>query len=146
MADLTETTLSQSLGPDDRIVTLASVTGVAKDDVLYLDGEAMRCVAAPSGSSVRVMRGILGTVGGRHLSGVPVYHGEAHEFYTHDPKGQAPAYPLTHPWINVTAGRVWHASGDVEGPGAQMRSWELETVSFPVGALGIRGAQVPSIL
>lgn len=142
MADLTETTLALPVGQHDLRVTLASVSGISKGDVLYFDGEAVIVTASPLGSVVPVMRGMLGSPASAHQAGHIVFAGLPHRFHAYDPKGLADAAPNDNPWINVPAGRVYRASGDAVGPGTAARNWVLVTTTYPVGALGIIGAPV----
>jgi hypothetical protein len=141
MADLNETTLAAALGATGNLVVLTSAASVSKGDNLFIDGETVRAVSDPIGACVRVMRGIAG-VSVAHAAGMPVFSGRPHLFYTVDPSGSAPGSPDANPWINLAAGRVWRARGDAVGGGLPHRVWELVTVSYPIGAMGVRGAPV----
>lgn len=139
MADLTQTQLVANLTETDRQIALPStVTGIAKGDVLYFDGEAVRAVTAPVLGIVPVTRGVYGTVARPHAAGVLVFAGSPTQFYSDDPKGAPLAFPPANPYINMPSGRVWFAVGDQVGPGALARVWQLQVSAPSVGALGVR--------
>jgi hypothetical protein len=53
-------------------ITVASITGIANGDYLQVDSEIMLVTAAPSGSTVTVARGQLGTAAATHLNAAAV--------------------------------------------------------------------------
>jgi hypothetical protein len=135
---LSTTTLSAPVGSSDNQIKLASTSGIFTGYRLYLDGELVRVVSLGIDPWVNVTRGVDGTRGAAHPSGVTVYIGEAHQFYTKDPVGRpAEAIPVS-PYINVVNGSVWFAQGDVLPIGQGTRWWQKETVTRSVGALGVR--------
>lgn len=153
MPDLNETTLS--LGCDDRQQAIAlptATTGgtptIAKDDFIYtIDGEGMRVqqvlVVSATAGLVQVTRGVTGQAT-PHAGGMPVITGSANRFYGADPSGLPAGTPLNNPWVNTKDKRVWRAQGDQAGPGSLSvaHTWQLQVVSTPVGALGVRSLVV----
>lgn len=133
---LRTTTLAAGVASTDGEVKLDSTTNVVKDTRLYVDGELMRVVSVGVDSWVKVVRGVDGTLSSAHPSGVTVYVGEAHQFYTKDPVGRPPdAIPVS-PYINVQNGSVWFAQGDTTS--TAKRWWQRQTVTYTTGALGVR--------
>lgn len=138
MADLNSTTLTRLIGVTDKQIPLASVSGIAKDDLIVIDREAMAVLETPvTGRPVYVRRGAVGTVACGHQPAATVYSGTPNLFYSVDPVGTPMAFPLANPWINLRNGTVWVAQGDVVGPGALARRWQLQEKSYAAGALGI---------
>jgi hypothetical protein len=136
MPALNSTTLSAPLLPTDRRVRLASISGVRKDDLLYIGRELMTVLDA-SVNPLSVARGANGTNAVSHVNGQTVYSGTANQFHNYDPSGVPLKVPIADPWINVRDGRVWVAQGDTVGPGAVARRWQLQQSTYAAGALGI---------
>lgn len=133
---LSTTTLSAAVGASDTRVRLASTSGLFAGTRLYVDGELMQVVGLDVDSWVNVKRGVDGTIGAAHPSSVTVYIGRADQFYDHDPVGRPDASILVSPYINAVSGKVWFAQGDASN--TANRWWQLQTVSYETGALGIR--------
>lgn len=137
MADLNAITLAAPIASTtERLVRLASIAGVLKDDLLFFDQEAMTVLDASS-NPVRVLRGAAGTVAARHVPGTTGYSGAPSLFHSTDPHGIPQGVPTANPYINVREGRVWVAQGDAVGPGAAARRWQLQSSAYATGALGI---------
>lgn len=136
MADLNTTTLAAPITPADRQVRLTSISGVRKDDLLYMGREAMT-VLDVTRNPVRVMRGANGTIPVSHINGETAYSGTPNLFHNIDPSGVPFAFPTANPWINVREGRVWVPQGDVVGAGVSARRWQLQQSTYAAGALGI---------
>lgn len=64
------------------LVTIASITGLAVGNIIYMDNEAMTVTVVPSSASnpVTVRRGTNATVPTAHASGVVVYYGNPQAF------------------------------------------------------------------
>jgi hypothetical protein len=142
MADLVETTLSQTLVDGaQQFVYLPIGTTVNKDDIIYaIDGEGMRAQQAINSLGiVYVTRGISGQATA-HGAGTPVLIGSANRFYGVDPYGLPAGVPINNPWVNLKDRRVWRAQGDQAGPGslAVAHTWQLQVVTTLVGSLGVR--------
>lgn len=136
---LSTTTLTGELDRSQGTVQLASTSGVVKGTRLYVDGEMMEAISVGV-DGTKVRRGVDGTAGVPHASGVTVYIGEAHQFFQKDPVGRPPAELHVSPHINVVNGTVWFAQGDASNTSA--RWWQKQTTTYGVGALGVRTATV----
>ena len=138
---LSSTTLSLALGAGDRIVSLASVSGIATPsavsgldpvDCLVVGGEAVRVTRViPGSTAVEVERGMFGSRVAAHASGATVYLARAGELYQQDPVGDPPSVPDVLPWINTVSGLIWFVIEDAwvpaDGAGA----------SFPATSDGV---------
>lgn len=132
---LNSTTLSEAIGAADGSVKLASVSDVFPGYFLYVDGELMRVISVGIGTNVNVTRGVGGTGGVPHVSGLTVYIGQGHQFYHRDPVGRPNLAIPVSPYINLANGSVWFARGDATDSGN--RWWQEQTVTREVGALGV---------
>jgi hypothetical protein len=140
---LTTTTLSTQVGASDASVFVASTSGMTPGVRLFVDGELLSMLRFGVGTrEVVVLRGVDGTSTQAHAPGSEVTIGRGDQFYMADPVGRPPNPVDIAPWINLVNGRRWVAQGDEAGPGAQLRSWALETDAAAIGSLGIRGAIV----
>lgn len=147
MADLTEGFLAQGIDDRGQILFLLnqsgvpSVANIAVGDILYLiDGEGARVQSVNTvNNSVTVTRGEFGQAY-NHAALMPFLSGNGNRFYTVDPVGLPAPLPINNPWVNLTGRRVWRAQGDQTGPGslAIAHAWVQQTISYVVGALGIR--------
>lgn len=91
-ATTTQTTLSAAVTTSDKVVVLASATGVAANRVLVVDGEAMLVSSKySSGTTIPVTRGWNSTGVGAHASGAVVFAGAANNFAKNDPIGPCTA-------------------------------------------------------
>ena len=154
---LTETTLSTAIPATGNGVTLASITGITANTVLYVeDGtsgdingrtEAMIVVSVPSsGTTLQVIRGYDQTIPAGHISGAPVIYGPAAAFGEVEPTGSCTAgsgFAQYTPYINLRTGNQWLCSS-VTGawvPG-------FFNVDAPLGATAavasVAGATLPS--
>lgn len=132
---LSTTTLSEAVSESTNRFLVASTDGLTAGTRIFLDRELAKVVSLDVGTWVNVARGVDGTAGAAHSSGVTVYIGRADQFYSQDPGGRpAEAIPVS-PHINVLAGNVWFAQGD-SLPGAS-RWWQKQTVTYSAGALGV---------
>lgn len=79
---LTRTTLSAAVTVTDKAVRLASITGLAANMPLVIDGEEMRIVSVPSSATlpVPVLRGVNGTAVAAHASGASAVFGPPEDF------------------------------------------------------------------
>jgi hypothetical protein len=109
------TTLSAAVtsGSTDTVY-VASVTGFGLGRYLYVDQEAMK-VNAIAGLKITVTRGVLGTRGATHASGVLLAVGTYEGFTTVDQSAGAsctqaliPVLPL----INTVNGNIWNCRSD----------------------------------
>lgn len=140
--NLLTTTLLFPLGVSDQQVSLGSAGNLIRGSMIWLDGECMRVRATPIQNVVKVQRGAFGTVGKPHANNCLVYGGDAPQFYSQNPSGVAPTFPVANPWINVANGTVWFATGDQVGAGSGARYWQLQNSTDPIGALGVRPSPV----
>jgi len=138
MPNLASTTLAMPLTAMDRQVQLASTTGILVDQLLVIDGEAMRVRVTPKTSTVYVLRGQQGTQAVTHTNGATVYSGNPTQFYTVNPRGVPVSDPPANPWINLTTGAIWFAVGDQVGPNAGDRVWQPQTSTPTIASLGVR--------
>ena len=138
MANLNSTRLAQDTSVKGQQITVASVAGISKGDLVYVDGEAMRVTAAPITPVLKVQRGQYGTAATEHAAGNVLWSGKPTQFHSDDPKGKPLAAPLENPWINMGARRIWFAIGDEVGPGVDGRYWQLQAGGPVIGALGVR--------
>src|SRR5688572_177597 len=102
---LSTTTLSSGVALSDNVVQLASTSGLVAGTRLYVDGELLEVISVGVGGT-KVRRGVDGTKGTAHVAGETVYIGQAHQFYSQDPKGRPPAEILVSPYINVVNGSI----------------------------------------
>src|SRR5262245_44515917 len=109
---LTATTLAETVTPESSRFRLTSTSGVVPGKLMFLDGELVRVTSFDIDTWVNVQRGMDGTRALPHVSLVPVYIGDADQFYSQDPVGRPPAAIPVSPHINVRNGAVWFAQGD----------------------------------
>jgi len=94
MPAMTTTTLSAAVALGDKVITVASATGItgrangAATTLLYVDFELME-VESITGTIVTVKRGISPTQATAHLSAATVYVGPPGAFYNGNPAGAA---------------------------------------------------------
>ena len=95
-------------------IVVASATGFAAGNIVFIDKEAMRIRSSyVSGTTIPVTRGILGTAAQLHQDNAPCYCGPAKEFYHTDVTGYANTdneYALPH--INVRTGNIYNIVGN----------------------------------
>ena len=134
---LTQTSLAGDITGSDRLVRLASTSGLAAGLFLYCDGELLRAVSldGPSGGWL-CARGVGGTQSRRHQAGALVYIGSGDQFYQIDPVGSPAPIILVSPYINVRNGTVWFAQGDALSE--QPRWWQRQTVVYGQTGAGAR--------
>ena len=99
----TATTLTYSVAPLDQAVILASTSGLAAGNVIYIDRETMAVVSV-SGTTVRVNRGIAGTLTA-HLAATTAYYGARTRFLSADPVGSCSA--VSGVYVNPGSGNTW---------------------------------------
>lgn len=122
---LTQTSLSGAVTATQNSITLASVTGVAANTVLFIeDGtsgnafgltrsqEAMIVVSVPaSGTTVQVIRGYDATIPTAHITGALVLLGPATAFNEVEPAGSCTAaQTLYTPYVDLRTGNQWLCS------------------------------------
>jgi hypothetical protein len=115
---LRSTTLSAAVTASDRVIYVASATGIEVGDVAFVDKEAMK-VRAISGTMLTVLRGHEG-VAGAHASGSLIYVDDPTYFTTRDRSGPCvAASELVLPLVNITNGKVFQCLSSVwrEQPG-----------------------------
>lgn len=136
------TTLVSPAGQGDAQITVASTSGLFIGTLLFVDRELMAVSGFGVGTQVNVRRGVDGTMATPHASGSTLYIGRADQFYDVTPEGIPPAVIPVSPYINVRTGVVWFALGDTtpSATGTQFRFWQPQTVTYDVGALGVRTA------
>lgn len=101
--NLTATTLSAAVNATQKVVVVASATGVAAGKLLYVDKEAM-LVQSVSSTSVTVQRGVSGTAPSGHVSGDVVLVGSPSQFFTYDVIGSCTASQTVYPHVNLNTG------------------------------------------
>lgn len=123
---VTPTTLSAAITASQNLLTVASATGFAKNQILVVDGEAMWVGGSyVSGTTVPVIRGMYGTRPSAHGSGAVVYcvPGSYTSNFT-PPAGTlvAAADVLALPLIviNKDGVGIW----DVEGASSTTSTWQ----------------------
>ena len=134
---LSTTTLVTALDATSNEVKLASTSGLTPGKRLFVNGEVMTVVRLLIDSWVQVSRGVDGTKGSIHPSGLTVFIADAHQLYDRDPVGAPPVAIHVSPWINVRNGSVWFARGDVLPEGNSNRWWQQRTTTYGVGPLGV---------
>ena len=135
---LSTTTLSAAVSLLDDEVQLASTSGLFPGIRLFIDGELMEVLRLGVSPNVKVRRGVDGSRSAAHVSGLTVYIGQAHQFYSHDPVGRPDAAVPVSPYINVLNGKVFLPQGDTVASATANRWWQEVTATYGVGALGVR--------
>lgn len=104
---LSETTIAVAVSStSQRVISVASATGISVGVGLYVDREYMT-VTAVSGTNISVIRGVNG-VNSTHAAGVLVYAGPAIAFRQSDPAGSCTATAERYlPQINPGNGAIW---------------------------------------
>jgi hypothetical protein len=105
----TTTTTSETLNATETDVTVASASGIAVGDIMYIDKEAMSVVSI-SGTIIQVRRGQAGSGSDDHVSGATVYHEVPGSFISSDLVGTCTAgseYPNFTPLINPRTGNMF---------------------------------------
>lgn len=126
------TTLSAALDKSDESFSVAAATYTLKDSILFCEGEAMRVMAAPSGTFLpKVWRGYASTTATKHPSGAVVWAGTPDQFYDNDPSGAGvAANEMYLPHINLQTKSVWTIVN-----GIWQRFWDRGVpVALPIGA------------
>lgn len=100
---LTATTLSEAVNATQRVVVVASATGVTAGKLLVVDNEAM-LVQSITSTSATVQRGVSGTAPGAHASGEGVLVGTPSQFFTYDVIGACTAANTVAPHVNLVNG------------------------------------------
>lgn len=78
---LTQTTLSSAVATTDTSIVVASATGFAANNVVRIDDENMLVAQSyVSGTTIPVIRGVDGSVGGAHVTSAKVLTGLASDF------------------------------------------------------------------
>lgn len=87
-ATLTQTTLSAAIDDSTTIVYLASSSGFAAGNYVFIDREAMKVVGpGAAANSIQVLRGVVNTTSKPHASGQTIYAGLPSYFLPSDPSG-----------------------------------------------------------
>ncbi len=108
MADLNSTTLAAAVAVNDAVIRLTSVTNAQKDAVLVVDGEAMKVVADPIGTTVTVFRGYGGTKAAAHASGALIWTNPSYAYGVDEPAGAVDAKKLEYsPLVVPRTGAVF---------------------------------------
>lgn len=117
-AALTSTTLSAAVTNKADTIFVASATGLAVNDLCYVDREAMR-IQSIDGTTLKVRRATDG-IGSAHLSGAPIVCDPPNYFSVVDKAGVCVATDETAlPVINVRNGK----SFDCTGPTSSTQVW-----------------------
>ena len=139
---LSTTTLDAPVGASDTRIKVGSTSGLTQGTRLFIPGpdrELMTVVGLDVSPWVLVIRGVDGTFGQQHASGLTMYIGRADQFYHLDPVGRPADDILVSPHCNVLTGDVWFSQGDgVPGGGFANRWWQKQTTVYDVGPLGVR--------
>lgn len=85
-ASVTQTTLSAAVTNTTRVVRVASATGFAVGNFVYIDREAAT-VTAVAGTNVTLNRGTFGTAAAAHASGSVVFTGPPNYLSSAEPAG-----------------------------------------------------------
>lgn len=135
---LSTTTLTFGVGVSDDRVTVASTANITPGQCLYLDQECMSVLAIPSSTVAVVKRGRFGTASSPHSSSATVYIANPDQLYETNPMGAPLSAVLVQPWINILTGGIWYPYGDEVPDGQTARWWQLQSVTYGVGSLGVR--------
>lgn len=81
---LNSTTISAAMTETQKFVLLTSATGVAANDILFVDREALKVISISS-TRAEVIRGSNGTTAGPHASGAPIFTGVPAAFSRAEP-------------------------------------------------------------
>lgn len=115
---LNSTTTTAAVTATQQIIPLTSVTSISAGsrnvagDLLWIDAEAMQVNALDTVAlTATVTRGVRGTGGRAHVSGVVVWTGPARRFYQNDVVGSCTAANEEFlPHINTTNGNAYQCS------------------------------------
>jgi hypothetical protein len=137
------TTLVSAITTDDLQLSLASVSGLAAGDQLYIDREAMR-IYAISGNLLAVSRGAGPTGVTAHAAGATVLTGPARLFQRSPFFGSCNSASDVDTLLDITMGtqytctsNAWVASGGSGGGGGAVAS-----VNGTIGTVTINGASI----
>jgi len=103
-----ETYLSAAVTLDQNFISVASETGFANGEFVFIDAEYMQIVDITDARGLRVIRGQGGTRTGTHPSGARVFQGPAQQFVTIDYFGDCTSTnQLYLPVLNIANARVY---------------------------------------
>ena len=108
---MTRTTLSAAINNSQATITVASGTNFSAGQFVWVNDEAMQ-ISSVSGTSIRVIRGILGTRAQAQASGDAAFTGAGNHFQQIDPEtgeacSEGTGQALYLPWINVQRAILW---------------------------------------
>ena len=108
---MTRTTLSAAVDNSQSTITVASGTNFTAGNWVWVNDEAMQ-ISSVSGTSIRVIRGVLGTRAQAQASGDAAFTGSGNHFQQVDPEtgeacSEGTGQALYLPWINVQRAILW---------------------------------------
>ena len=108
---MTRTTLSAAINSSQATITVSSANNFTAGNWVWVNDEVMQ-ISSVSGTSIRVIRGVLGTRARAQTSGDAAFTGAGNHFQQVDPEtGQAcsegTGQALYLPWINVQRAILW---------------------------------------
>jgi len=134
---LSTTTLAEGCDASASRIKVASTTGMLPNTRLYVGGELMKVMRIEVDPWVIVARGVDASRAAAHPSGDTVYIGRADQFYAVPPFGRPDASVLVSPYIDVVAGNIYFAQGDVTPTATANRWWQIQTNTRTSGPLGV---------
>lgn len=137
---LSTTRLTYGIDSGAGVIYLASTSGIAPGNLLWIDRELLKVKEIISSTRLKVLRGNGGTAASPHASGATVTFGEPAQFFYNDPVGMPPLVIPVSPWINALNGKVWMSQGDAnDTTGVQnQRWWQEVTTTYGTTSLGVR--------
>lgn len=136
-----QTNLSTAVAVDTNIISVASESGFANGEVVYIDREAMRITDIDATGGVRVIRGQIGTQTRTHSAGAVVYEGPPEYFTVNSYGGSCVTTAnINLPRINVQTGEIFSCK---EG---QWQSQRLSAVSAGLGYEEIKDAAYTMVI
>ena len=108
---MTRTTLSAAINNSQATITVASGTNFTAGNWVWVNDEAMQ-ISSVSGTSIRVIRGVLGTRAQAQASGDAAFTGSGNHFQQVDPEtgeacSEGTGQALYLPWVNVQRAILW---------------------------------------
>ena len=134
---LSTITLAEGCDASAGRIKVSSTSGLTYGLRLYVGGELMNVLRIDVSPWVVVARGVDGSRAAAHPSGDTVYIGRADQFYAVPPFGRPDAAILVSPYIDVVAGNIYFAQGDVNPTASANRWWQIQTNTRTSGPLGV---------
>ena len=108
---MTLTTLSAAVDNSQATITVSSANNFTAGNWVWVNDEVMQ-ISSVSGTSIRVIRGVLGTRARAQASGDAAFTGAGNHFQQVDPEtgeacSEGTGQALYLPWINVQRAILW---------------------------------------